>query len=135
MIYPRIYKAVHRVVRTLSIGVRKNYKRELRAVGEGADHNEMEMTQDNDHYDGKDADDTDDTNVKEDVILDEDEKYAQWEKEKMRAMMTIAVDQENQIKNTIKGVDAEPIELEDLLGLMKVCPQAPYIVISGMYTG
>ncbi|PUU73705.1 hypothetical protein B9Z19DRAFT_1134599 [Tuber borchii] len=114
--YNRIYKAIHQVVRALSIGIRKSYKKkEVRAVHEGAGGNEMEMTQDHDHYDGKDADDTDE----EDVILNEDEKYAQWEgeEEKMMAMM-MGMSQENQVKDTSKGMDVEPIELEDLLGLM-----------------
>ncbi|PUU73706.1 hypothetical protein B9Z19DRAFT_1134600 [Tuber borchii] len=117
--YNKIYKVVHQVVRASSIGIRKNYKKkELRAIREGAGDNEMEMTHDG-HYDGKDADDTDDTDVKEDVILDEDEKYAQWEGEEKMMAVLMATDQESLVKNMIKGMGAEPIELEDLLGLMK----------------
>lgn len=127
MIYSRIYEAVHQVVRTLSIRLRKNYKRgQLRAVHEGEGENGMEMVQDDDHYDGKE-----DLIFIKEVILIEDEKYAQWEGEEENMM---AADQENQAKDTVKGMYAEPIELEDFLGLMKVCPQAPYIILSGMYT-
>ena len=129
MVYPRIYKAVHQVVRTLSIGIRKNYKKELRAVREGAGDNEMEIIQDDDHYDGKE-----DLIFIKEVILIEDEEYAQWEGEEEMMPMLMAADQENQVKDTVKEMYAEPIKLQDLLGLMKVCTQAPYIVISGLYT-
>ena len=114
-------------MRTLCIRIRKNYKkRELRAAHKGAGDNEMEMIQEGDHYDGKE-----DLIFIKEVILIEDEEYAQWEGE---AEDMMAADQENQAKDTIKGMYAEPIELEDLLGLMKVYPQAPSIVISGTYT-
>ena len=127
MIYLRIYEAVHQVVRTLSIRIRKNYKRkQLRAVREGAGDNEMEMVQDDDHYDGKE-----DLIFIKEVILIEDEEYAQWEGEEENMM---AADQENQVKDTVKGMYAEPIELEDLLGLMKVFPHTLSIMISCTYT-
>ena len=114
-------------MRTLSIRLRKNYKRgQLSAVRKGESDNEMEMVQDHDHYDGKE-----DLIFIKEVILIEDEEYAQWEGEEENMM---AADQENQAKDTIKGMYAEPLELEDFLGLMKVYPQAPSIVISDMYT-
>lgn len=125
-------------MRTLSIGIRKNYKKkELRAVREGAGDNEMEIIHDG-QYDGMDANDTDDTDVKEDVIfikeviiIKDEEEYAQWEGEDKMMPMLMAMDQENhQVKDTIEGMDAEPIKLEHLLGLMKVYPQTPSIVIS-----
>ncbi|KAG0634398.1 hypothetical protein HOY80DRAFT_1005180 [Tuber brumale] len=115
----RIYKAVHQVVRILSIRIRKKYhKRELRESG----GNGEEMAQDNNLGEGKAAVETDDTSGKEDdMILDEDEKYAQWEEEEEKVMaLMMAMDQLNQDDDTMEeGTDAEPIELEDLLDLMK----------------
>ncbi|CUS12667.1 unnamed protein product [Tuber aestivum] len=118
--YHKIYKAVHRVVRALSIGIRKSYyRRNPRAVQGGSSDDEVEMAQDEEAHERETSDDTD---TEEDVVvLDEDERYAQWEQEeeKMRAILASA-DRENQEDDTVEeGMDAEPIELEDLLGLMK----------------
>ena len=114
-------------MRVLSIGIRKTHKKkELRAAREKEGGNQMEMAQDGNHghYEVGDADGT---GVEEYMIPDDDEKYAQWEEEenKMMAMMK-PIDQENQDGNLMQeGMDAEPIGLEDFLGLMKVCPRAP----------
>jgi len=90
--------AIHLIVHTLSIGIRVNYKKkELDAVCEGAGDNEIQITQDHDYYDGKNADDTNNTNVQKDMILDKEKKYAQSKKEKM-TMLIMAVNQENQVK-------------------------------------
>ncbi|CUS12669.1 unnamed protein product [Tuber aestivum] len=115
----KIYKAVHQVVRVLSVGIRKGYyRRNPRAVQRGSSDDEIEMTQDGEPHEGEAGD----TDTEEDVaVLDEDERYAQWkqEEEKMRVILA-AADQENQDDDTVEeGMDAEPIELEDLLGLMK----------------
>ncbi|CUS12677.1 unnamed protein product [Tuber aestivum] len=116
----QIYKTVHQVVRALSIRIRKNYKkRELRAAKREIGSEEVKMKQDGEPHEGTVSGDTD---VGEDVVaLNEDERYAQWEQEeeKMRAILE-AADQENQDDDTVEeGMDAEPIELEDLLGLMQ----------------
>ena len=117
----------------LSLGIRKNHKKESGATLEEG-YNEMEITKDGDSYEGKDVNATHVTGGREDVILDKDEKHAQSEEEEKKAMATtIEKDQENQAKDAIKEMDAEPIELEELLSLMKVCPRAPSIEISSMY--
>ncbi|CUS12668.1 unnamed protein product [Tuber aestivum] len=118
--YHKIYKAVHQVVRVLSIGIRKKYYRKnLRPAQGGSSDDEIEMAQDEEAHERETSDDTD---TEEDVMaLDEDERYAQWEQEeeKMRVILA-AADRENQDDDTVEeGMDAEPIELEDLLGLMK----------------
>ncbi|CUS12674.1 unnamed protein product [Tuber aestivum] len=77
------------------------------------------MAQDEEAHEGEAGDDTDSEEGV--MVLDEDERYAQWEQEeeKMRVILASA-DRENQDDDTVEeGMDAEPIELEDLLGLMK----------------
>ncbi|PWW73782.1 hypothetical protein C7212DRAFT_330414, partial [Tuber magnatum] len=116
--YDQIYKAVHQVVRVLSVGIRRNYKkRELRAIQRDSDSDETEMAQDDKLLEGAAGGDID---AEEDVtVVDEGERHAQWEQEeeKMKEIMTIA-DQENQVDDVVEEeMDAEPIELEDLLGL------------------
>ena len=75
IIYLRIYKLVHQVVRASSIGIRKNYKRkELKAVREGAGDNEMEIIHDG-QYDGMDADDTDVTWIHVPVAVSRAERW------------------------------------------------------------
>jgi len=115
-------------VRALSIGIRKSYQKGLGVAPREAGDKKMEMAGEDHYYEAKDGDDTDDTDVKEDAILDGDEKYVQCEQEKMMEM-----NQENEAENPIQGMDTEPVGLEDLLGLMKACPQVPSIVISSMY--
>ncbi|CUS12670.1 unnamed protein product [Tuber aestivum] len=117
--YDKIYKVVHQVVRILSAGIRKDYyRRNPRAVQRGSSDDEMEMAQDGELHEGEAGD----TDTEEDVVaLDEDGRYAQWEQEevKMRVILE-ARDQENQDDDTVEeAMGAEPIELEDLLGLMK----------------
>ncbi|CUS12673.1 unnamed protein product [Tuber aestivum] len=118
--YDQIYKAVHQVVRVLSIGIRKNYyRREPRAAQRGSSDDEMEMAQDEELHEGEVSDDTD---SEEDVmVLNKDRTYVQREQEEEKRMaIQAARDQENQDDDTVEeGMDAEPIELEDLLGLMK----------------
>ncbi|CUS12671.1 unnamed protein product [Tuber aestivum] len=118
--YDQIYKGIHQVVRALSIGIRKNYyRRNPRAVQRGSGDDEIEMAQ---HEEAHEWEASDDTDTEEDVVvLNEDERYGQWEQEEenMRAILA-AADRENQDDDTVEeGMDAEPIEVEDLLGLMK----------------
>jgi len=120
----------------MSIGIRKNHQKELRATRGEARDNETKMTREDHHHEvkgGDETDDTDDTDVKEGMALNEDEKYAQWEQEEKMMAMMMAIDQENQEGGAIEeGMDVEPIELEDLLGLMKVCPQVLSIAKSSI---
>ncbi|CUS12675.1 unnamed protein product [Tuber aestivum] len=117
--YDQIYKAVHQVVRVLSIGIRKNYyRRNPRAVQKGSSDDEMEVVQDEEPHGGAAGD----TDTEEDfAALDEDVRYAQWEEEEERMREILeAADRDNQDDDTVEeGMDAEPIELEDLLGLMR----------------
>ncbi|CUS12685.1 unnamed protein product [Tuber aestivum] len=118
-----IYKAIHQVVRTLSIRVRRDYqKRELTTSREEGGDNEMVMAQDNDFYEHRMVDDTDVANVKVDVMIsDKDKKYVQRDQGegKMLALNEMA-GKENQDDDMMEEeMDAEPIELEDLLGSMK----------------
>ncbi|CUS12672.1 unnamed protein product, partial [Tuber aestivum] len=106
-------------MRVLSVGIRKDYyRRNPRAVQRGSSDDEMEMAQDEEPHEGEAGD----TDTEEDfVALDEDARYAQWEQEeeKMGGVLE-AIDQENQDDDTVEeAMDVEPIELEDLLGLMK----------------
>ncbi|RPA95854.1 hypothetical protein L873DRAFT_1791958 [Choiromyces venosus 120613-1] len=52
--------------------------------------------------------------------LDEDERYAEWEKEEeMMIEMIEMMEKKIPVEDSMEGMDAEPLELEDVLGLMK----------------
>ncbi|KAG0635524.1 hypothetical protein HOY80DRAFT_1025005 [Tuber brumale] len=113
--YDQICKAVHQVVRALSIGIRKSYKmRGLGAVKETG-REKMEMAQGGELHGGAAADNTD---AEEEVMmLNGHEVYVERVQEEERMMM--AMDQGNQDNNTMdEDMNAEPIEMEDLLDAM-----------------
>ncbi|KAG0634797.1 hypothetical protein HOY80DRAFT_1096573 [Tuber brumale] len=105
-----IYKAVHQVVRALSIGMRNNYKknRGLMAVEECINSDEMEMAQDDADVEG--------------VVPAPVDKKVSKEAQKKEIMVTITDQDDQDEEDMEEGMNAPAIELEDLLGL-KIGPE------------
>ncbi|KAG0129959.1 hypothetical protein HOY82DRAFT_610102 [Tuber indicum] len=104
-----IYKAVHQVVRALSIGVRNNYKKNggLVAVEEHINRDEMGMAQG-------------DSDVEGVVEAVDKEVSKETQKDEVMAIMT---NQDDQNEDSLEEwMDAPAIELEDLLGV-KIGPE------------
>ncbi|RPA95855.1 hypothetical protein L873DRAFT_1845693 [Choiromyces venosus 120613-1] len=117
--YDEIYNVVHQAVRVMSIGMRKQYEKEQGDAQKNGDNDvEMEIVQDGELGGAATSGEADfGEGVK---ALDEDETYAEWEKEEemMRAMIE-EMEKDIPVEDMMEGMDAEPLELEYMLELMK----------------
>ncbi|PWW80737.1 hypothetical protein C7212DRAFT_361263 [Tuber magnatum] len=113
--YDRIYGAVNQVIQAMSYQIRKDHKKKmgrLRVAGGEKDNDEMGVVEDGEHCGGGLAD----TEVDEDITM-VDEEFFREQKQEMEAIVT----GQNGPDGDATGaeMEAEPIELEDLLDFVK----------------